>query len=154
MMAEEALLRCGLDEVWFVPCARQPLKPNGPHNTPESRLESIRELIKGNPKLKLSLIDWNRQGPCYTVDWLSELTQSRPDDRFYFILGMDSVRDLPKWKAPERIFSLARPILFERPGFERPVSMPYFTQTPTILPAVSSLSSTQIRRQTRQETTQ
>lgn len=153
-MAEESLLRCGLDEVWFVPCARQPLKPNGPHHTPESRLESIRELIRGNPKLKLSLIDWNRQGPCYTVDWLSDLVQSRPGDRFYFILGMDSVRDLPKWKDPGRIFSLARPILFERPSFEHPEAMPYFTHSPTILPAVSSLSSTQIRRQAQQETTQ
>lgn len=147
LLAETALEQCSLDQVWFVPCGRQPLKPQGPHLEPDQRLRAIEQLIKHNTKLKLSLLDWHLQRTCYTIDWLEPLVANHPQDCFYFILGMDSVRDLPRWREPKRIFELATPIIFHRPGVEIPEQMPYFSHPLITLPAVSSLSSTQLREQ-------
>jgi len=50
--------------------------------------------------LTVSHIDADRPGPHYTVDMVRLLReQTGPDVELYFLMGMDSLRDLPQWHA-------------------------------------------------------
>ena len=50
----------------------------------------------------------------------AELRAERPDARFWFILGMDSVRDFPRWHRAGELAGLCAFIAFDRPGVEPP----------------------------------
>ena len=49
--------------------------------------------------------------PSYTARTLQSLTDSFPDQDFYFILGEDSLNDLETWYHPEDVLRLARQII-------------------------------------------
>ena len=52
----------------------------------------------------------------YTVETLRDLRAERPDDELFFLMGADSVFDLPNWRSPEEICELATLAVVDRPG--------------------------------------
>src|SRR3990170_1262762 len=87
-IAEAAMKRLGLDEVYFVPAARTPLKESETILAAEHRLAMVRLAIAGYPYFKLSTIEIDRPGPSYTVDTISELrVRLGVDNELHFIIG-------------------------------------------------------------------
>ena len=43
----------------------------------------------------------------------------RPDDELFFLIGADSLNDLPGWREPRRIARLATIVVVNRPGIGR-----------------------------------
>jgi nicotinate-nucleotide adenylyltransferase len=64
------------------------------------------------------LIEFNRSGPSYTADTLELLAADIPDATLIFLMGEDSLYDLPTWHAPERILRAAQIGVAARPGFD------------------------------------
>ena len=110
--AEQALL----DEVWFVPSAVQPFKQQGPVAGDADRCAMLRLAIADRPGLVLSTLEIDRGGVSYTVDTLREIHRQRPDDDLFFLMGADTLRDLPGWREPEEVARLATPLVVQRPG--------------------------------------
>ncbi|HXF52386.1 MAG TPA: nicotinate-nucleotide adenylyltransferase [Dehalococcoidia bacterium] len=107
VLAEQAREQLGLDEVLFVP-AGDPWRKAGKRITPALDRRAMVELaIAGNPAFRCSSIEIDRAGPSYTVDTLATLRAERPEGELYFIVGEDALFDLPNWKDPARIVSLA-----------------------------------------------
>ena len=117
LIAQEALERVPLDRVIFVP-ARDPwLKGNRPITLAETRFEMVRLAIEENPAFQVSRVDLERSGPTYSVDTLRDVKAACPTDtQLYFIMGLDSLWDFPRWKDPAGILSLSRLLVFSRPG--------------------------------------
>jgi len=116
ILAEQCREQAGLEQVWFVPAARHPFK-NDPAGTPfERRAEMLRLAIAGNSNFQVSEIEKDRPGPSFTADTLAELKRMHPTAELHFLLGSDSLPDLPKWRSPERIVSVATLVVMERPG--------------------------------------
>ena len=68
-------------------------------------------------------------GPHYSVETLEAVRRERPDDDLFFLIGADSLADLPHWREPERIAELATIVVVNRPGIDpavrrRPTSAP------------------------------
>ena len=58
-----------------------------------------------------------RSGPTYTVDTLAQLRRELGDAAApHLILGMDSIRELGRWREPERLFDLCRIVAVSRPN--------------------------------------
>jgi nicotinate-nucleotide adenylyltransferase len=68
------------------------------------------------PADEISRIDIDRAGPSYTADMLELLHRQLAPARLYFLMGEDSLRDLPTWHDPERILRLAEIAVAGRPG--------------------------------------
>jgi nicotinate-nucleotide adenylyltransferase len=116
ILAEQCREQARLDQVWFVPSARPPHKPD-PAPTPfERRAEMLALAVAGHPAFRVEEIEKDRPGPSFTADTLEELHRRRPDDELFLLLGSDSLRDLPGWHAPERILRAAGLVVVERPG--------------------------------------
>ena len=120
-IAEEAKAKLELSEVYFVPAARTPLKEENNILPAEDRVEMVRLAIAGRPYFKLSMVEIDRPGVSYTVDTIARLKDTLgPENELFFIFGIDSLAQLPRWKEPARIIRMCRLVAFPRPGYSVP----------------------------------
>lgn len=116
ILAELAREARALDEVRFVPAAIPPHKQDRNRASGEHRVEMLKLGIGGNDHLDVWDGELQRGGVSYTVETLRELTAAQPNDDFYFLLGADSIFDLPNWREPAEICRLATIVAVNRPG--------------------------------------
>jgi nicotinate-nucleotide adenylyltransferase len=116
IIAEAAMDQLGLDRIEFLPANDPPHKPEGSVSPARHRAAMVQTAIDPVDYFQLNCIEMERAGPSYTVDSLEQLVRERPQDSFWFIIGGDSLRDLPSWRSPERILELASLAVIDRPG--------------------------------------
>ena len=81
----------------------------------------LRLAIADKPYFKLSTIEIERTGPSYTIDTITELRDKfGSDDELFFILGWDSLAELPQWREPSRLIKMCYLVAVPRPGYPRP----------------------------------
>jgi len=115
IVAEEARIHLSLEEVVFIPAGEPWLKTEHPVSPKELRLQMVRLAVASNPFFRVLALEIERPGPTYTVDTLEILRREwGPTAELYFILGMDTLVDLPRWKEPERVLELCTPVVFAR----------------------------------------
>ena len=141
MIAREAKERADLDAVLFIPAGEQWLKEGQDVAPATHRLAMTHLLVGSTPALEVSDIEVTRPGPTYTVDTLQELRQSSPPDtEYFFILGEDSVTDLPRWHRPQELVTLCRFIAMPRvDGTGRPDLSAAYDAIPGLREKVSIL---------------
>jgi len=117
VVAEEARIKLGLWEVLFVPAGQPWLKLGRNITLAVHRVEMVRRAIADNPHFKLCTLEVERPGPSYTVDTLTMLRkQLGSEASFFFILGRDTLAELPLWKEPEKLVQLCRLVVAPRLG--------------------------------------
>ncbi|MBI3242720.1 MAG: nicotinate-nucleotide adenylyltransferase [Chloroflexi bacterium] len=107
-----------LDKVLWVVAGQSPLKQDRQLSPEEIRVEMVQAAIADNPAFTLSRVDLDRPGPHYTVETLEILSRQFPGAELYFLMGEDSLRDLPKWRRPGGLIRLALLAVLGRPGAE------------------------------------
>ncbi len=117
LLAEQCREACDLDRVWLVVAGSPPHKPGGRTGVGH-RLEMVRIAIAGHPAFAASDIEATRPGPHYSVETLEAVRRDHPDDELFFLIGADSLKDLPSWREPGRIAQLATIVVVNRPGIE------------------------------------
>lgn len=116
VIAEEARITLGLREVLFVPAGQPWLKLDRDVSPAAHRVEMVRRAIADNPHFKLCTLEVERTGPSYTVDTLTILREQMGSEaEFFFMLGRDTLADLPLWKDPKRVAQLCRLVVAPRP---------------------------------------
>lgn len=118
IVAEVMMEELGLDRVLFLPAGQPPHKLDRVITPAFHRLTMLQLALQDNPHFALSFVDVERPGPCYTVDSLAILRQEYPDDELFFLMGEDSLRDLPTWREPNRIAEQALLAVALRPNVE------------------------------------
>jgi nicotinate-nucleotide adenylyltransferase len=116
ILAEQAREQARLDEVWFVPAFRQPLKEGQAVTRFEQRVEMLAMAIAGNPAFRIDELEKERPGPSYTVDTLAELRRRHPGTTFLLVVGGDALVDLPAWRDPQGIVAQVGLVVMARPG--------------------------------------
>ncbi len=107
-LAETARVQLTLARVLFVPAGRPPHKQAHELSSSEDRAAMVRAAIEDNVAFELSRVDLDRPGPHYTVDTLALLRTAYPQvSRWYFLMGEDSLQDLPSWYDVEGILAQA-----------------------------------------------
>ena len=127
ILAEQCREACRLDRVWFVVAGAPPHK-QGERTPAAHRLEMVRIAIAGHPSFEPSDLETRRPGPHYSVDTLRFVQEQQPGDELFFLIGADSLADLPDWRDPAGIARLATIVVVNRPGIAAtdPADLPYF----------------------------
>ena len=131
-LARAAVQQLDLDRVLWTPAGQPPHKQDralgsgsSEHSAStgdlpaeaQARLAMVQLAIAEDPRLVLCRLDLDRPGPHYTADLLALLKALHdPSTRFWFLVGEDSLRDLGKWHAPERILASCRLAVYPRSG--------------------------------------
>ncbi|MED1863169.1 nicotinate-nucleotide adenylyltransferase [Fictibacillus nanhaiensis] len=97
LIAQEALIQLNLDEVWWIPSSSPPHKDKDNEVSDEERIEMVRKAIGNNEQFSLSLLEFERSGPSYTIDTIRLLKEKYPQETFTFIMGGDMVHSLSSW---------------------------------------------------------
>lgn len=106
-----------LDRVVFMPNRQSPLKLERPLTPPEQRAAMVRLAIAGNPRFGLSELELEREGPSYTIDTVRKLLDRHADWQLSWIVGMDSLEEIPGWRDYETLLTLVDFLVVTRPGY-------------------------------------
>jgi nicotinate-nucleotide adenylyltransferase len=151
-------LRAALDleRVVWVPAGRPPHKTGQIVSSDRDRLAMLELALAGSATDQISTIDIERSGPSYTADTLEILAERFAPARLFFLMGEDSLRDLPTWHDPERILRVAELAVAGRPGVETDLEslelqVPGVGKHVHVVPTKEiAISSSDIRRRVRE----
>lgn len=101
LMATMAFEQTDCQEVWLLPAAT-PVHKDGvsPY---EVRARMVRELVCDSPGLRVCDVEARRGGPSYTIDTVKSLQAEYPNTEFQWLVGADSLHDLPGWHRSEEL---------------------------------------------------
>jgi nicotinate-nucleotide adenylyltransferase len=120
-VAEEARRLLVLDEIIFLPAGQPYFKDISAISPAEDRLKMLEMAVAGQPFYKISRLELDRSGPSYAVDSVEQIRKLyQPGGEIFFIMGWDSLMNLPLWHEAERLISLCRIAAAPRPGYSSP----------------------------------
>ncbi|HNZ02457.1 MAG TPA: nicotinate-nucleotide adenylyltransferase, partial [Anaerolineaceae bacterium] len=117
ILASECLHQLSLDRVFWI------LTPNPPHKHGKAisplgdRLAMLEAALGDDPAFTISRVEIDRPAPHYAVDTVQILKTQFPGDLLFYLLGGDSLRDLPTWHNPRQFVAACDGIgVMRRPG--------------------------------------
>lgn len=160
ILAGEAVDQLGLDRLLWVVTSTPPHKPKQPFAFIQDRLDMTQLMAELDSKFAISRVDIDRPGPHYTLDTIRLLRSEYSTDELFFLMGGDSLHDLPGWYHAHELVQVCESFGVMRrpgdrvdldtledilPGLKEKVK---FIQTPLI-----EISSQDIRRRIREHRT-
>ncbi|MCB0061522.1 MAG: nicotinate-nucleotide adenylyltransferase [Caldilineaceae bacterium] len=117
ILAEEARIQLQLDRVYLVPAGEPPHKQDQIVTPIEHRVRMVELATAESMHLWVSRIDADRPGPHYSADMIRLLqAEIGAETELFFLLGMDSLRDMPTWHEPQWLVEHCRLAVLPRPG--------------------------------------
>ena len=101
----------------LLPCARPPHKGCRDILPFELRVEMLRAATQGLDKVRINVMENERDGPSYTADTLQLYADREPQFRHCFIIGAEDFPLIRTWFQWERIPQLADILVVPRAGF-------------------------------------
>lgn len=118
ILADEARMSLGLERVLWVVTGDPPHKSDRLISPAELRWEMVQAAIGDMPAFQRSSVDLDRPGPHYAVETLHAL-HSQGHERLAYIMGSDSLHDLPSWHQPKAFVAACDAIgVMRRPGVQ------------------------------------
>ena len=115
-MAEIARREFSLGDVLVLPVGDPPHKRDMLVAQREYRRAMGMLFCEEHPWLIFSDMELDREGYTYTVDTLTQLAAESPDTVFYYIIGTDTLFQLPTWRNWPKVRTLTHFVCIPRPG--------------------------------------
>lgn len=116
-MATLALEQTGVDEVWFLPAPSPPHKSDITDVSFAWRSRMVGALIHAYPGLRLMQLEQNLPRPSFSVDTVQACQTWYPDVHFSFLMGTDSLLQLPTWHGAKQLATLISFIVVARTDY-------------------------------------
>jgi nicotinate-nucleotide adenylyltransferase len=97
ILGMESYDQLNLDVLFWVLAPQPPHKIGKKISPIEIRIKMVREAIHHDHIFKFSRVDIDREGPHYALDTMRVFRKRYPEDLLYFIMGGDSLHNLPSW---------------------------------------------------------
>lgn len=117
ILAAEAHAQFGLDRLLWVLTPDPPHKQHWAITSIQHRLAMVKLALADAPEFEISTIDIDRPGPHYAVDTVKILADQNPGADLVYLMGGDSLHDLPLWHRPVAFVFACQGIgVMRRPG--------------------------------------
>lgn len=114
LVAEIALRRLGLDQLWWIVTPGNPLKSHGNLAPLGERLKQC-EALAADPRIKVTAFE-KSLGTSYTARTLDFVKARNPRARFIWIMGADNLASFHRWQQWQRIAMTFPIAVIDRPG--------------------------------------
>jgi nicotinate-nucleotide adenylyltransferase len=101
ILAEECRTQLSLNLLLWVVTDNPPHKRYVNISPIEQRVDLVKRAIAGNPAFILSRVDIDRPSPHYAIDTVNFLKKEYPGSEMFYLMGGDSLHDLPTWSRPQ-----------------------------------------------------
>ena len=116
-IAQMALERMHLSKVIFVPTHIPPHKNRKIVAGAKHRFRMVDLAIENNPRFEISDFEIIKKGKSYTIDTMQYFREIYSESaRLFFIIGEDTLSQLPRWRYIDDISKIADFIVVNRPG--------------------------------------
>lgn len=115
MLAQVAMRRLGLDQVWWLVTPGNPLKSLSELPSQEARMAQCRALVGGNRRMVITGIEADI-GTSYTEQTIRFLKHRCPLVRFVWLMGADNLASFHRWKNWQDIAGNVPMAIIDRPG--------------------------------------
>jgi nicotinate-nucleotide adenylyltransferase len=117
ILAAEALYSLQLDKVLWILTPQSPLKDARVISALDQRLRLVQAALSDTPGFELSQVDILRKPPYYALDTVRILQKENPGAELIYLMGGDSLVDLPAWFKPAAfVQEIACLGVYHRPG--------------------------------------
>lgn len=117
VLAAECCAQLRLDQLLWVLTPKSPFKQGRKISPAAQRLALVRAAIKDEPRFAISRVDLDRPAPQYAVDTVKLLKEAHPGAELFYLIGGDSLRDLPQWSLPDELLAAVDGLgVMRRPG--------------------------------------
>jgi len=117
ILASEACYQLDLQSILWVLTPNPPHKPNQPITPLIHRLSMLQVCLVDEPCFNLSRVDIDRSPPHYALDTMRILRSKYPDVHLVYLMGGDSLHDLPNWHHPQEFIRVCQTVgVMHRPG--------------------------------------
>lgn len=108
-IAQQILAALKLEKIVLMPAAQNPHKQGDPEMAPpEARLEMCRLAVRNMRGLDASGLELQRPAPSYTIETARLLREAYgPAAEIRFLIGSDSLVDLPRWREAAELVRIA-----------------------------------------------
>jgi nicotinate-nucleotide adenylyltransferase len=112
-----------LARIVLIPSARPPHKRSAALSDPQHRFAMAKLAVAGDPLFEVSDVELHRAGPSYTIDTIAEFrSRLEPEVELLWIIGADSLPELPTWHRIAELVAQVRIVTATRPGWRPPAS--------------------------------
>jgi len=156
LMARTAAAAFGMERVLLVPAHVPPHKEVAGGVSAAHRLAMVRLAAAGDPLLAVDTVEIERGGVSYAIDTVRTLARRHPGHDLAFIIGVDSLLELYRWKEVHAFLTLCRVVTVDRPGIIGRPLQPHDLNLPeaassrllddVVTGPLSDASSSEIRR--------
>ncbi|MEP9387242.1 nicotinate-nucleotide adenylyltransferase [Mesorhizobium sp. KR9-304] len=114
LVAEIALRRLALDQLWWIVTPGNPLKSSTELAPLAERLK-LSEAVAGDPRIKVTAFEAAHHLR-YTADTLALVRARNPGVDFVWVMGADGLRDFHRWQRWQQIVMTFPIAVIDRPG--------------------------------------
>jgi nicotinate-nucleotide adenylyltransferase len=114
LVAEIALRRLALDQLWWIVTPGNPLK-SGNELAPLAERLKLSEQVAQNPRIKVTAFEAAHHVR-YTADTLALVRARNPGVDFVWVMGADGLRDFHRWQRWRKIAMTFPIAVIDRPG--------------------------------------
>lgn len=104
-----AIQKLGLNQVWWMPTAHNPLKEKSIYASYEVRFKKCQDLTKSSPKIYIKKFD-----EIYSKILISRLRARYKNIEFFWIMGADNLEKFHQWEGFKKIASQISLAIFSR----------------------------------------
>ena len=114
LVADIALRRLGLDQLWWMVTPGNPLKSRN-QLAPLAERIALSEAIADDPRIKVTAFE-QRLGQSYTARTLEKIREKNRAIRFVWIMGADNLKGFHHWQDWRKIACTFPIAVIDRPG--------------------------------------
>jgi nicotinate-nucleotide adenylyltransferase len=119
ILASEAHFQLNLDRVLWVLTPEPPHKREREVTSLDRRLALLNAALGDDPAFELSRVDIDRRAPHFAADTVGLLKTQYPDSSLVYLMGSDSLVELPTWHTPQAFVEQVNEIgIMRRPGWD------------------------------------
>lgn len=117
IISRRAAEQLGVQKIILIPSAVPPHKQDKKCTDAEIRLEMVQLAVEGDELFEVSDCELHRQGPSYTLDTVGYFhTKYGPELPLYWLIGADSIPELPGWYHIQQLVEECTLVTAGRPG--------------------------------------
>lgn len=117
-VAHAILENFALDQLLFVPAFVPPHKRGQTISAPLHRYAMLALATAAEPRWQIAPLELEAPTRPYTIETMAQVQRQHPTAQLFFVMGLDSFRDVTLWRAYERLLSEYSVIVAARPGAE------------------------------------